>query len=62
MTRAMTADQFLALADTLRSYAQHAGRDTNSANLFVHTVLMRAIKHDGRAPPQRETRPEKAAA
>lgn len=43
----MNAEQFLSLADSLRSYAQHSGRDLNAANLFVHTVLMRAIKYDG---------------
>ncbi|MGE0596456.1 MAG: hypothetical protein AB7P07_08820 [Hyphomonadaceae bacterium] len=43
----MNADQFLALADTLRVYAQHCGRDTNAANLFVHDMLMRALKQDG---------------
>lgn len=42
----MNAEQFLSLADSLRSYAQHSGRDLNAANLFVHTVLMRAIKYD----------------
>jgi len=42
----MNAEQFLALAETLRAYALHSGRDTNDAHMFVHTVLMRAIKHD----------------
>lgn len=41
----MNADQFL--ADTLRAYAQHCGRDTNAANLFVHDMLMRALNADG---------------
>lgn len=40
----MNAEQFLALADTLRSYAQHSGRDLNATNLFVHTMLMRALR------------------
>ncbi|MEZ5994952.1 MAG: hypothetical protein R3C25_04300 [Hyphomonadaceae bacterium] len=40
----MTAEQFLSLAETLRSYAQHSGRDLNASNLFVHTMLMRAIR------------------
>lgn len=39
----MTAEQFLSLADSLRSYAQHSGRDLNAANLFVHSMLMRAV-------------------
>lgn len=40
----MTAEQFLSLADALRSYAQHSGRDLNAANLFVHSMLMRAVR------------------
>lgn len=40
----MNADQFLTLAEALRSYAQHSGRDLNASNLFVHSVLMRAIR------------------
>ncbi len=47
----MNADQFLALADTLRAYAQHCGRDMNASNMFVHSVLMRAIKIDGDFDP-----------
>lgn len=43
----MTAEQFLSLADALRSYAQHSNRDINATNLFVHSMLMRAIRHDG---------------
>lgn len=42
----MNAEQFLALADTLRSFAQHSGRDLNAANLFVHDMLMRAIQRE----------------
>lgn len=42
----MNADQFLALADTLRSFAQHSGRDLNASNLFVHDMLMRAIQRE----------------
>ncbi|MBC7769558.1 MAG: hypothetical protein H7124_12305 [Phycisphaerales bacterium] len=54
----MNAEQFLSLAETLRSFAQHSGRDLNAANLFVHDMLMRAIKADpvnepDRAPQQR---------
>lgn len=41
----MTAEQFLILADALHSYARHSGRDLNDAHLFVHEMLMRAIKH-----------------
>ena len=43
----MTAEQFLSLAEALRSYAQHSGRrDLNAANLFVHSVLMNAVRDD----------------
>lgn len=42
----MNAEQFLSLAETLRSYAQHSGRDLNAANLFVHDMLMRAVQCD----------------
>lgn len=51
----MSAEQFLALADTLRAYALHSGRDLNAANLFVHGMLMRAVKTEPVAPPERET-------
>ncbi|MBL8531868.1 MAG: hypothetical protein JNK94_09050 [Hyphomonadaceae bacterium] len=44
----MHANQFLALADSLRHYAQHSGRDLNEANMFVHTILTRAIRYDAR--------------
>jgi hypothetical protein len=47
----MNAEQFLALAETLRSYAHHSGRDTNAANLFVHGMLMRAIRTERVKPP-----------
>ena len=40
----MNAEQFLALAESLRSYAQNSGRDLNATNLFVHNMLMRAIR------------------
>lgn len=43
----MTADHILAFADSLRTHARASGRDLNAANLFVHTVLMRALKYDG---------------
>lgn len=43
----MDADGFLALADALRSYARHCGRDLNASNLFVHDTLMRALTRDG---------------
>jgi len=51
--RTMNADQFLALAEALRSYAQHSGRDTNASNLFVHGMLMRAIQVDRDKPRPR---------
>ena len=40
----MNAEKLLTLADTLRSFAQHSGRDLNASNLFVHDMLMRAIE------------------
>lgn len=49
----MTAEQFLALAETLRSYAQHSGRDVNASHIFVHAMLMRAIQHDAVETPAR---------
>jgi len=48
----MNADQFLALAETLRSFAQHSGRDLNAANLFVHTMLMRTLETEDVDAPQ----------
>ncbi|HYD86972.1 MAG TPA: hypothetical protein VEA80_05830 [Vitreimonas sp.] len=49
----MNAEQFLSLAETLRSYAQHSGRDLNAANLFVHEMLMRAVRCDPVDEPKR---------
>lgn len=60
-TGAMNADQFLALAETLRSYAQHSSRDLNEANLFVHEMLMRAVRVDPVEPPRRDHEERKAA-
>lgn len=56
----MNAEQFLSLAETLRSYAQHSGRDLNAANLFVHTMLMRAIQSDPVDAPLKEREPQAA--
>lgn len=56
---AMNAEQFLSLAETLRSFAQHSGRDLNAANLFVHGMLMRAIQSD---PVEQPKLPERQAA
>ncbi len=39
----MNAQQLIALADSLRSYALQSGHDVNASNLFVHTMLMRAL-------------------
>ncbi len=50
----MNADQFLALAETLRSFAQHSGRDLNASNLFVHTMLMRTLETEDVTKPTRE--------
>lgn len=60
--RAMTAEQFLALAETLRTFAHHSERDTNAANLFVHTMLMRAIRNEAAAPDQPPADERQAAA
>lgn len=49
----MTAEQFLSVADALRAYALHSRRDLNAANLFVHSVLMRAIRDDGKLDPNK---------
>jgi hypothetical protein len=43
----VTAEQFLALADALRSYAAYCGRDLNASNQFVHDTLLRALAPDG---------------
>ena len=59
--RGMNADQFLALAEALRSYAQHSGRDTNASNLFVHGMLMRAIQVDRVEQPKRDEARRRAA-
>lgn len=45
----MNAERLLALAETLRSFARHSGRDLNAANLFVHTMLMRTLQAEKRA-------------
>lgn len=54
----MNAEQFLMLAETLRSFAQHHGRDLNASNLFVHNMLMRAIDAGARVEPQRRAESE----
>jgi hypothetical protein len=46
----MNAEQFINLADALRSYAQYSKPDLNASNLFVHNMLMRAIRTDGFDP------------
>jgi hypothetical protein len=53
----MTANHIIALAQSLRDHALASGRDMNAANLFVHTVLMRAMKYDDGA-----SRPDAAIA
>ena len=42
----MNAEQFLSLADALRSYALQSGRDLNASNMFAHDMLMRVINVD----------------
>lgn len=55
---AMNAEQFLALADTLRTFAQHSGRDLNASNLFVHDMLMRAIEVEGHGEGEAPVEPQ----
>lgn len=56
----MNAEQFLSLAETLRSYAQHSGRDLNAVNLFVHEMLLRAVRMDPVDEPERDLEREAA--
>ena len=39
----MDAADVLSVAAVLRDYALESGRDLNAANLFAHTMLMRAL-------------------
>lgn len=57
----MSAEQFLILAETLRTYAHHSGRDRNAAHLFVHAMLMRAVCNDPVDPPKPREAERKAA-
>jgi Arc/MetJ family transcription regulator len=45
--KVMNAQQLISMADALRSHALQMGHDLNASNLFVHTMLMRAITADG---------------
>lgn len=59
----MNAEQFLNLAETLRSYALHHGRDLNASNLFVHNMLIRAISAGAEIEaPRRADEPSRRAA
>lgn len=40
----MNAEQFISLADTLRSRALDAGADLNASNYLVHETLIRALR------------------
>lgn len=42
----MNAEQFISLADALRSYALQSGRDLNASNLFAHDMLMRVVNRE----------------
>jgi hypothetical protein len=42
--RPMNAEQFISLADTLRTRALDAGVDLNASNFLVHATLMRALR------------------
>lgn len=58
----MNAEQFLAVAESIRSYALASGRDLNASNLFVHDMLMRAIEAGARIDePVRESKELQAA-
>lgn len=58
----MNAEQFLAMAESIRSYAMASGRDLNASNLFVHDMLMRAIEAGARVDePVREIEDLEAA-
>ena len=58
----MNAEQFLAMAESIRSYALASGRDLNGSNLFVHDMLMRAIHAGARVDePLREIEDREAA-
>jgi hypothetical protein len=50
----MNAEQFISLADTLRSRALNAGADLNASNYLVHETLIRAL----RERPMHEIPPE----
>lgn len=39
----MDAARAIAFADVLRKHARDSGCDINTANLFAHTLLLRAI-------------------
>jgi cobalamin synthase len=43
----MNAQQLISMADALRSHALQMGHDLNASNMFVHTMLMRALHADG---------------
>jgi hypothetical protein len=50
----MNAEQFISLADTLRSRALDAGADLNASNYLVHATLMSALRQQ----PMHEIAPE----
>ncbi len=50
----MNAEQFISLADTLRSRALGSGVDLNASNYLVHETLIRAL----RERPMHEIAPE----
>jgi hypothetical protein len=58
----MDAERLLLFAETLRTFAQHSGRDLNAANLFVHTMLMRAILAEEQTPAPTEAEAQTHAA
>jgi hypothetical protein len=53
----MNAEQFISLADTLRSRALDTGADLNASNYLVHETLIRALRQQ----PMHEIAPEALA-
>ena len=40
----MNAEQYISLADALRSRAMHDGADLNASSYLVHAALLRALR------------------
>jgi hypothetical protein len=57
----MTAEEVLAFADALRTYALKNERDLNAANLRVHIVLTRTLRAEAAANHPLEAKELEAA-